>query len=66
MGRGLGQEWRSPPHPIALTARPYLEQVALAGVGDFLLPLLVQPGKTPGWGQPPETIGPLPVLTEGN
>ena len=45
-GRGWVQ--RSPAHPATLPGSFYLEQVALAGVGDFLLPLPVQPGKTVG------------------
>ena len=47
--RGAGtwvQEHASPSTSATLTASSYLEQVALAGVGDFLLPFPVQPGKT--------------------
>ena len=42
----MAQEHASPSTSAALTASSYLEQVALAGVRDFLLPFPVQPGKT--------------------
>lgn len=59
------QEHMSPSTSAALTASSYLEQVALAGVRDFLLPFPVQPGKTTKRRLLPKTSGQLPVLMYG-
>lgn len=59
------QEHASPSTSTALTASSYLEQVALFGVGDFLLPFPVQPGKTAKRWPLPKTSGQLPVFMYG-